>query len=144
MRPVLALVLVVASCVSVDYMGTTYPATDKVDLYFSMEDVGRAHEVMGEAEAEAIEGIQMQQIQEKLVDDAKKRGADAIVIGDVGKLEKSITTFSTSRASGDGPEYYVDKQGQLHHAGKSRSSTTATTTIQHDTVVKARLIKYKD
>ncbi len=144
MRYLMPLALLFVSCVSVDYMGKSYAPTKEVDLYFSMEEVARPHEIMGEAHAEAPEGIELKQIQERLLEEARSRGANALVIVDVGKLEKATTTYSTTEGRGGGPEYWVDEKGKLHHSGKSRSTTTATTTVQHDTVVKATLIHYKD
>ncbi|MFT5048746.1 MAG: hypothetical protein ACI8QZ_000133 [Chlamydiales bacterium] len=127
MRFLLASVLLLAACVSVDYMGKSYPPTDNVDVYYSMDAVERPHEVMGQAQAEAGEGVKMQKIQDELVADAMTRGADGIVMGEVGTVDKTSTSYSTTNGSGGG-----------------HGSTVATTTIQHDTIIKATLIKYTD
>ena len=48
----LAFFALLAGCTTTDYLGKTYPPTQRVDVFFSPRDVPRTYEVMGEIRAE--------------------------------------------------------------------------------------------
>lgn len=132
MAPVAALVWVMGGCVSVDYMGRTYAPTEHVDVFYSLDEVKRPYEVMGQSSARADEGVRLQKVQDELVRDARARGADAIVILDVDRVV-SLTETSTSGSVNKNKKKWWEPD----------YTETSTTTVSHDTTVKARLLKYK-
>lgn len=117
--------LLSTSCVSVDYLGKSYSPTAVVDLYFDEADIEKNYEVMGTMTAEMPDWMSMEKMQEKMVEKAREKGADALIIG---KIEKQVTG-STSTSSG----------GQ---DGNSWGGTTTTST-ERVKVVSAQLVKYK-
>src|SRR5262245_29851488 len=46
------LTLAIAGCVSVDYVGKSFPPTNQVDVYLSMTDVKRPYTTIGEVRAD--------------------------------------------------------------------------------------------
>src|SRR5215831_8347069 len=89
-----------AGCVSVQYVGTTLPPTDNVDLYMSPDDVHRPYQVIGDARAQ-VDALpftdQGGQLQQKLLAEARARGADGIILGQLGSREVGSTQQTTGQ-----------------------------------------------
>jgi hypothetical protein len=115
-------------CTTTDYFGKTYPPTQRVAVFFSAQDVSRPFEVMGVIHAQADELVSFQAMQRQLMTDAMQKGADAILIENVGKIETGITTVE-SRI----------KEKNARHS----STTFSSAQIETDRVVKAQLLKYR-
>ncbi len=77
---------------TVSYVGKSYPVSDQVDIFYSKEDVKKSYETMGYAEAKT--GIfemspsskSLQECQTELQKEAKKRGADGVIIDGIGTI----------------------------------------------------------
>ena len=74
------LFLFVSACAEVDYVGESYSPTAHVDVYFSENDVEKDYKVMGHAVAHAGEFVSIGKLQEALIKEARKRGADGIIM----------------------------------------------------------------
>jgi hypothetical protein len=130
--------LALAGCVSVDYVGRSYPPTGHVDVYYSSADVKRPYSTMGEVRAQ-VDAIPFtnpsQQLQEKLVAEARSRGANGIVLGGLNRREVvGAVSHTVGQTKGD-------KKG----GSKKRTKTyTETTTTSVDEIVELRgtLIHY--
>jgi hypothetical protein len=131
-----ALTLAVAGCVSVDYVGKSYPPTANVDVYLSAADVKRRYTTIGQARAQ-VEAIPFsspsQQLQDKLVAEAKSRGADGVILGGLGRRQ----VVGPSRTVGQAT---TKKKGD----GKKKTTYTETTTADVEDMVELRgtLIRY--
>jgi hypothetical protein len=130
-------VVLLAGCASVDYVGKSYAPTANVDVYMSADDVRRPYEVMGEARAQ-VDAIPFSkpgaQLQQKLLEQARAKGADGIIIGQL----QNRTVGSTSNTTGQG-----DKKWKK---GKKKTQYTETTTTSDDEVTELRgqLIRYRE
>jgi hypothetical protein len=128
-------VLVASGCVSVDYVGKTYPPTSSVDLYMSAADVRRPYTVIGNARAQ-VEALPFtnpaEQLQTKLLAEAQSRGAEGVILGPLGTRQVSSTSTTTGQAT-------TKKQG-----GKKNTIYTDTTTTSVDEITELRgtLIRY--
>ena len=128
--------VLLAGCASVDYVGKTYAPTSNVDVYMSADDVRRPYEVMGEARAQ-VDAIPFskpgQQLQGKLVAEARAKGADGIILGQL----QNRTVGSTSNTIGQGE--------RKKQKGKNKTQYTETTTTSDDEVTELRgqLIRYR-
>ncbi len=81
------IILLMASCApTVNYVGKSYQPTHTIDIFFSKDDVKRSYEVIGRAEAAtpASWGSEMDACQQALEKKAKEKGADAMIIEEVG------------------------------------------------------------
>jgi hypothetical protein len=132
----LAALVVLWGCVSVDYVGQSYAPTSAVDLYFSPDDVKRPYTVMGEVTAQ-VEVIPFQstgqQLQQKLVEEAKRRGANGLIVGSMTKREVAATTQTTG-------------QGQKKKGSKKSKTTyteTSTTSTEEQAELRGTLIRYE-
>lgn len=78
---VLLSVLFFACSPRVNYLGNYYSPTDRVDLYFSENDVKYEYEVMGivKNNGEEFERSNAEAVQKAMVKKAKEVGADAIL-----------------------------------------------------------------
>lgn len=132
-----AIALFATGCTTVDYVGRSYAPTANVEVYFSEADVPRPFEVMGEARATTDDlpfGSPGAALQEKLVEEARARGADAILLGGLSNRTVGVTQQTI---------------GEAHEKGKAKSKRTidyvATTTTSTEDVVelRARLLKYR-
>lgn len=85
--------LFLMSCDSVRYIGTSYPATDHVDIYYSAHDVKKEYEVIGKA---SNAGSNLQKNQNKIINEAKKRGADGIIYSDMQRTTSVSGGYSTT------------------------------------------------
>jgi hypothetical protein len=131
-----ALALAAAGCVSVDYVGKSYPPTANVDVYLSAADVKRKYTTIGQARAQ-VEAIPFssptQQLQDKLVAEAKSRGADGVILGGLDRRQ----VVGPSRTVGQAT---TKKKGD----GKKKTTYTETTTTDVEDMVELRgtLIRY--
>ena len=82
----LLIILFTVGCTSVKYVGESHDPTTTVDVYFSEEDVEKAYAIMGEAVGSG-QGRSYDKIQAKLIKEARRKGADAIVITGLGRAD---------------------------------------------------------
>ena len=82
------IVLFVSACAEVDYVGDSYPPTTHIDVFYSEHDVEKDYRVMGHAVAHAGEFVSTQKLQDALVDEARDRGADGIIITGLDSIPK--------------------------------------------------------
>lgn len=133
----LAVLLIIAICLSactkIDYIGEEYPPTTHVDLFFDMDDVTREHKVMGNLIATADDGVSTEKMQKKIMEKARQKGADAVVIMDFDKYRSGETT-----------SYHETTEEGETKKGKSKTTTTATssTSVKEKKQIKAVFIKY--
>ena len=75
--PVLVTLLAIG-CANVNYIGKSFEPTTNVDLYFSKEDIEKEYTVMGHAIGDGTSDSN--EIQKALIEEAKEKGADAVLI----------------------------------------------------------------
>jgi len=73
-------VLLAVSCTKIDYVGKSYAPTTDVDMYFSLDDIKGEYEVMGHLTATAGTFVNSEDMTEKILEKAREKGADAVVI----------------------------------------------------------------
>lgn len=76
--------LLFAGCASVNYVGLEYAPTNNIDVFYSEEAVVYDYELIGHGLGSGF-WVRNQKIQNKLIETAKERGADAILITGLGK-----------------------------------------------------------
>ena len=125
--------LITACAPTVQYIGRTYPPTTHVDIFFSMGDVKKEYEVMGKIDGKGYEFTDFQKIQDRIVQEAEKKGADAVVISDMNEQTVNVSKNSTTTSSGQATD-------------NGYNSTTATVTTTNGQTIKtlhAEFLKYK-
>lgn len=116
------------SSYSQKYFGKSYPETQVIDQYFDDLDVKKSFTVMGTAELD--QGFRsLEKCQDKLVDLARKKGADGIIF----VLEEEVYGSSTS-----GGATVNEKKNN-----KTTASTNSSTVDLKKKTIKAKLIKYE-
>jgi hypothetical protein len=125
-----------AGCATVDYVGTSYPPTAHVDVFMSESDVPRPYQVIGEARAQ-VEALPLtspgQRLQEKIVAEAKARGADGVILGGLSSREVASTTQTVGQGT------------SKRKSGDKRKATwveTSQTNVDEVTELRAKLIRY--
>lgn len=81
----LGLVLGALACAEVRYVGETHSPTTNIDIFYDENSIEREFTTIGHAIGTGGFGLSTDKIQKKLIEEAKKRGADAILIKGVGK-----------------------------------------------------------
>ncbi len=121
--PLMVLVLFVGACSErgVDYVGTSYSPTTDVDLYFSEFDVEEDYVVMGRAVARAGTRVSTKRLQEKLLQEAREKGADGVIIHEFDRVPV----------------------GEITNENTSGNTTITTTTVREERQIEATFIKYK-
>ncbi len=130
---------------SIQYIGKSYPPTTNVDLFFNPADVKKPYETIGKVDGKAWPLTGFDKIQESIEKEAKKRGADAVIITRSGEQVVASTNSSTTTAAGDSKTTSTgDKDnGQSKSTGWNASVTTNTTTSQQtEKFVSADFIRY--
>lgn len=126
-----------AGCVSVDYVGKSFPPTASVDLYMTSADVRRPYEVIGEARAQ-VEALPFsspaQQLQEKLLAEARTRGANGVILGSVTSRQVASTSTTTGQATSK-------KKGDKKN---TQYVDTTTTNVEEIDELRGTLIRYTD
>jgi len=122
-----------AGCVSVDYVGTSYAPTEAVDVFYSPDDVRRPYTVMGQATAE-VDVLPFvssgQELQAKLLEEARRRGANGVILGGMTKR----TVGSTTQTMGE-----VDRRKKKH----AEYTETSTTSDDERAELTGTLIRYQ-
>lgn len=126
-----------AGCVSVDYVGKSFPPTASADLYMTSADVRRPYEVIGEARAQ-VEALPFsspaQQLQEKLLTEARSRGANGVILGSVTSRQVASTSTTTGQATSK-------KKGDKKN---TQYTDTTTTNVEEVDELRGTLIRYTD
>ena len=125
-------VLLTVSCTKIDYIGKSYSPTIEVDIYFSLDDVKGAYEVMGHLTASAGTFVSSEKMQEEILKKAREKGADAVVI--LG-LDHYVTNSGSS---------WTETTDTKDTAGGTRTTTTGSTSSSTEEMkeITARFIKY--
>lgn len=135
----------VACSPSVQYMGRSYPPTNHVEIFFSAADVKKSYEVMGKVDGKAWPLSDYSKIQESIVAEAKKKGADAVIFTGMGEQVIGTTKNSTTTSTGGSSTSTTGNtdNGKSTTTGFDVSVSTNTTTSQQtEKVVRADFIKY--
>ncbi len=74
--------LLAIGCAEVDYVGESFKPTTNIDLYFSKEDIEKEYTVMGHAIGSGTSDSN--EIQKALIEEAKEKGTDAVLIIGIG------------------------------------------------------------
>ena len=82
--------LVSAGCASVNYVGDEYTPTTEVEIYYSEAAIEKEYDLIGHGLGSGF-WVRNQKIQSKLIEEAKEKGADAILITGLGKSNVIIT-----------------------------------------------------
>jgi len=77
------------------YFGAKYPPTDSVLTYYSAKDVKKPYKVIGHMIA-AITDSDQEFVKSKLIERAKKIGADALIFSDITRETHKDTTDDVS------------------------------------------------
>ena len=129
--------LLLAGCASIHYMGESYPPTQHVDLFFAEKDIQKEYKVIGrmEATADADEIVySSEKFTREILKKAGEKGADAIVILDFGKVATGMTE---SRNRTETTE--ERKRGTVR-----RENETVSHSIDEKRRVEALVIKYQE
>jgi len=78
------LIFFVFGCATVNYVGKSFDPTTNIDTYFSEDEIEKEYTIIGHAIGSAVLGTS-EKIQEKLIETARLKGADAVLITGIGK-----------------------------------------------------------
>lgn len=79
------MLFLVFGCAHINYVGKSYDPTDQIDVFYGEEDITREYTVMGHAIGGGQLLVSTSKIQRKLVEKAKSKGADAVLITGIGR-----------------------------------------------------------
>ena len=129
-----ALVMVLASCTKIDYVGEEYPPTDHVDLYFSTSDAPAGHKVMGYIVASAPDMVSAEKMQKKMMEKAREKGADGLIIEGLQRYQ-----------AGSNTNYNESSTEKTDSKGKTKTTTSgnSSTSTEEKKEIKGTLIKYR-
>ena len=84
MKLSLVLLLIISACSpKINFVGNQHAPTQQVDLFFDAKDIEKEYTVMGFMQNEGREfANEPEKIKAALIEEAKRRGADAILFGD--------------------------------------------------------------
>ena len=128
---VISNMIILFSCAKSNYIGKTYPPTTNVELFMDEKEITREFELMGHIVLDGDAFVSTDKLQAKMIEEAKKRGADAVLIEVLDEVYTgSITTTSgSSKPDGKGGSRYY--------------GSTRTTESKH-LVLKAKFLKFSE
>ncbi len=88
------LILFAFGCTSVNYIGESFDPTLNIDTYFSEDDIEREYTVIGHALGLGVIFPCCDKVEAKLIEKAKLKGADAILITGLDKDDVLLTAGS--------------------------------------------------
>ncbi len=86
---IILVTLMAAGCASVNYVGKSFDPTTSVAVYFDESEIDREYVVMGQAIGSGV-WRSYDTVQEKLIEEAKRKGADAILVTGIGRSHVPI------------------------------------------------------
>ena len=92
----LFLLVFTAGCASTEYIGETYAPTADVEVFYSEDAIPYEFTTIGQALGTGV-WVKNHKIQDKLVDEARKRGADAILITGLGQSHIPLGEDTSAR-----------------------------------------------
>ncbi|MFI5154269.1 MAG: hypothetical protein ACHQET_13100 [Chitinophagales bacterium] len=97
----LFLITLSISCTtSLHYTGKSYPATTQIDIFINPKEIKRPFEVMGTIDAKLAQFADFNQMMEKVKKEARKQGADALLILGLKDQKNNIADSSSSDQGG--------------------------------------------
>jgi hypothetical protein len=129
----LILVIAIVGCTKIDYIGEEYPPTSLVDLYFSMDDVRLEYKVMGHVVATAHDIVSAEKMQKKIMEEARKKGADGVVILGLDRYQAGSTTSYTE----------TTETAETQKGSQSVTTATTKTDVEEKKEIRATFIKYR-
>jgi len=76
--------MIFSSCAPrIIYYGRSYEPTTDVEIYFRESDIKEQHEIMGKLVYEVTAKKRSEKVQRKLMNEAKRKGADVILFDDI-------------------------------------------------------------
>lgn len=126
----LLLTFIIGCAPKAEYLGKTYSPTTNVDFFMNASEIKKNYEVMGEMTVKGMLGSRnAEDMQAKLIEEAKLKGADAILVEEFQEVVTGTTSTTT---------------GSIKDNKKGTSYTEQTrTTESKDKILKAKLLKYK-
>ena len=127
----------------VDYLGKSYEPTINVDMAFNKNDIKYPYEEMGMMQGK---GGKYSDIQNKMLEEARKRGADAIVFENHQEVITGSNTNtnaymnSQTNSAATNSNKPVNTQKSNTYASGYANTTSTNTSVK---VVQAVLLKYK-
>ena len=121
--------LLLSACAHVDYVGRSYPPTQKVDLFFDEREVEASYDVMGQVIARANDLVSAEKLQAKIMQKAQDRGADAVVITGMDRYK-----------TGESTTYNESTKERRRGTVTEGSSTTSS---QNEKQIRAIFLKYR-
>jgi hypothetical protein len=130
------LVLSLNACApTVQYVGKSYTPTTNVDLYFDTHDVKKDYEVIGKIDGIAgVFGSDFSSIQEKIVEEAKQKGADGVIIYSM--EQRVIGTSSNTSTNAIGNSSANHRQWWEVAASSNTTSSNITQNVLHADFIK--------
>jgi hypothetical protein len=129
-----ASLLMLGCASSFQYTGKSYPATSQVDIFFSTKDVKKSFEVMGTINGTIGQSTDFNQTMEKVKKEARKQGADAIIIEGIELVQNSPDSTATEKGGMLVNQTLVSSHSKINYGYPSNR--------QYDEL-KGQLIKYK-
>jgi hypothetical protein len=100
------ILIIFSSCTTtIDYLGRSYAPTKDPDLYVSGESIERPYKIVGKGYAHLRAfGRSPERIQQKILEKAKSKGADAVLVQDyyLPNADANVTSFYRSDSLGKG------------------------------------------
>lgn len=90
--------LSLSSCIPspVYYLGESYQATDKVDIFFEITDIRQDFKAMGTMTSAPTTMIDLEPIQDSMLAKAREEGADAIVFDEIELVDDCERTIKAT------------------------------------------------
>ena len=89
------LLFILAACnMQLNYLGTSYTKTEKVDVFVDKSAIDKPYRIIGKGYITYYRSVEI--IQQKAVKKAKEKGADAVLISDYYVLNPGATINSVS------------------------------------------------
>ncbi|AQX90984.1 MULTISPECIES: hypothetical protein [Elizabethkingia] len=120
-------IMLVFSCApSINYIGKNYNPTEKVDVYLDTNDIKKNYEVIGKVDGiSGILGSSYEDIQNKIIQTARQKGADAVILYN---MERRVIGTTSSAST--------------EHRQWLKSSTVGSTSNVTEDILHADFIKY--
>ena len=130
----LLLIALTVGCAHLDYVGESYAPTSNVDVYYSEANVPRPYSAIGEVIATGDMLVSTSKLQQRIREEAKKHGADAVVLTSLEQVQ-----------SGENTSWNENQTESKNKKGGTTTTTTgsSSTSVEEKKKIRALFIRYK-
>ena len=126
------------STIDISYIGETLKPTKNIEFFFRGQNINRPYDIIGKVIVKAPDTFSGKEIQKKLIETAREKGANAVLINLYTQIPRGSSSFNNYPYYGYGPGYDCGPYWEDGYWGGGGSVQ-----YYYEALIKAEFLLYK-